>query len=49
MDVSHDDIEIHETESPLPPAANHWAPLFLPLLALMMGVLFVGIMFFTQH
>lgn len=49
MDVSHEQFEHHDTESPLPPTANHWVPLALPLIALLMGLMFVGIMLFTQR
>jgi hypothetical protein len=49
MDIPHDDAEGYVDGSPLPPSANHWVPLFLPLLAATMGLMFVGIMLLTLH
>ncbi len=49
MDASYEHAEYDADESPLPPMANKWAPLFLPLIAATMGLLFVGIMLLTLH
>jgi len=49
MDASYENFAHHAGESPLPEVGNHWAPLFLPLVARVLGLLPFGIMLLTPH